>query len=77
MSSVPFYFNLGTSKVSYASSYFKHAYSIAFDLLTPIADDSNNEISYNDYTVAWICTLPLEMTAAKRMMLYKPHHQLS
>jgi hypothetical protein len=52
MSSVPFYFNLGTSKVSYISSYFKHAYLIAFDFLTPIADNSNNKILYNDYTVA-------------------------
>ncbi|KAJ6002315.1 Tetratricopeptide-like helical [Penicillium canescens] len=32
--------------------------------------------SHNDYTVAWICALPLEMTAAKTM-LDKLHHQLS
>ncbi|KAJ5504600.1 Tetratricopeptide-like helical [Penicillium fimorum] len=32
--------------------------------------------SHDDYTVAWICALPLEMTAAK-MMLDKLHHQLS
>ncbi|CRG91172.1 hypothetical protein PISL3812_08220 [Talaromyces islandicus] len=25
-------------------------------------------LSYNDYTVAWICALPLEMTAAKAML---------
>ncbi|KAL3472077.1 TPR-like protein [Aspergillus californicus] len=32
--------------------------------------------SHDDYTVAWICALPLEMTAAKTM-LDKLHHQLS
>jgi nucleoside phosphorylase len=32
--------------------------------------------THGDYTVAWICALPLEMTAAKTM-LDKPHPQLS
>ncbi|KGO41142.1 Tetratricopeptide-like helical [Penicillium expansum] len=32
--------------------------------------------SHDDYTVAWICALPLEMTAAKTM-LDKLHHPLS
>jgi hypothetical protein len=31
--------------------------------------------SHDDYTVAWICALPLEMTAAKTI-LNKLHHQL-
>jgi aspartyl-tRNA synthetase len=32
--------------------------------------------SHDDYTVVWICALPLEMTAAKTM-LYKLHPPLS
>ncbi|KAN0072119.1 Nucleoside phosphorylase domain containing protein [Elaphomyces granulatus] len=33
-------------------------------------------MSHEDYTVAWICALPLEAAAAKAM-LHKIHHQLS
>ncbi|XHG00593.1 hypothetical protein AWENTII_004026 [Aspergillus wentii] len=33
-------------------------------------------LSHNDYTVGWICALPLEMAAAK-VMLDKPHPKLS
>lgn len=33
-------------------------------------------LSHDDYTVAWICALPLELTAA-RTMLHKLHDQLS
>ncbi|GIC85860.1 uncharacterized protein Aud_001700 [Aspergillus udagawae] len=32
-------------------------------------------LSHNDYTVAWVCALPLEMTAAK-VMLQKTHESL-
>jgi nucleoside phosphorylase len=34
------------------------------------------DVTHNDYTVAWICALPLEMTAAKSM-LDKVHPSLS
>jgi hypothetical protein len=40
------------------------------------ARESNMIFTHSDYTVAWICALPLEMAAAKAFLdeVYRPLH---